>query len=158
MKLNEAFEFFQEMDKAGVSISPYSYQCLFEACRELRYLYHGRLLHDRMRMKCENPSVILQNELCASDVLLVWELRRCRKSETRLLLPCLLQLLKYLVKSSPLGSGRQVHAHVIRAGLCSNASIETRILNMYVKCGWLVGAKLAFDQMAVKKLEEQEML
>ncbi|CAA7031535.1 unnamed protein product [Microthlaspi erraticum] len=96
-KLNEALEFFQEMDKAGVSISPYSYQCLFEACRELRSLSHGRLLHDRMRTKCENPSVTLQNSV--------------------------LQI---------------------------NASIETGILNMYVKCGWLVGAKLVFDQMAVK--------
>ncbi|KAL1207061.1 Pentatricopeptide repeat-containing protein [Cardamine amara subsp. amara] len=187
-KLNEAFEFFQEMDKAGVSVSPYSYQCLFEACRELRSLSHGRLLHDRMRMAFENPSVVLQNcvlqmycecgSLDDADKLFdeMPELNAVSRitmisayAEKGLLDKAIglfsgmlesgdkptssmyTTLLKSLVNPSLLDIGRQIHAYVIRAGLCSNSSIETGILNMYVKCGWLVGAKRVFDQMAVKK-------
>ncbi|KFK25563.1 hypothetical protein AALP_AA8G131100 [Arabis alpina] len=187
-KLNEAFEFFQEMDKAGVSISPYTYQCLFEACRELKSLSHGRVLHDRMRMAFENPSVTLQNcvllmycecgSLVDADKLFdempelnavsrvtmisvyagkgllgkaVGLFSRMLESGDKPTSSVYTTLLKSLVNPSVLGIGRQIHGHVIRAGLCNNASIETGILNMYVKCGWLKGAKLVFDQMAVKK-------
>lgn len=187
-KLNEAFQFFQEMDKAGVSISPYSYQCLFEACRNLRSLSHGRLLHDRMRMAFENPSVLLQNcvlqmycecgsledadklfdempELNAvSRVTMISAyVEQGRLDKAVGLFSGMLAsgdkppssmyttLLKSLVNPRALDVGKQIHAHVIRAGLCSNTSIETGILNMYVKCGSLVGAKRVFDQMAVKK-------
>ncbi|CAN8299577.1 unnamed protein product [Cochlearia groenlandica] len=187
-KLNEAFEFFKEMDKAGVTITPYSYQCLFEACRESRSLSYGRLLHDRMRTAFEDTSLLLQNCVlqmyceCGSfeDADKVFDEMPELNTVSRItmisayaeqgllekavgLFSGMLEsgdkptssvyttLLKSLVKSSALNIGRQVHAHVIRAGLCGNASIETGILNMYVKCGWLVGAKLVFDQMAVKK-------
>ncbi|KAL9810185.1 Pentatricopeptide repeat-containing protein chloroplastic [Arabidopsis thaliana] len=187
-KLNEAFEFLQEMDKAGVSVSSYSYQCLFEACRELRSLSHGRLLHDRMRMGIENPSVLLQNcvlqmycecrSLEDADKLFDEMSELNAVSRTTMISAYAEQgildkavglfsgmlasgdkppssmyttLLKSLVNPRALDFGRQIHAHVIRAGLCSNTSIETGIVNMYVKCGWLVGAKRVFDQMAVKK-------
>ncbi|KAJ4882911.1 hypothetical protein Rs2_33004 [Raphanus sativus] len=187
-KLNEAFEFFREMDKAGVSVAPYSYQCLFEACRELRSLSHGRLLHDRMRKDCESPSVTLRNCVlqmyceCGSleDADKVFDempelntvsrvtmmsayagrglldkafglFSRMLESGEKPASSVYTTLLKSLVKPSALGVGRQVHGHVIRAGLLGNASIEAGILNMYVKCGWLVGAKLVFDQMEVKK-------
>ncbi|KAG2274042.1 hypothetical protein Bca52824_056597 [Brassica carinata] len=187
-KLNEAFEFFGEMDKAGVSVTPYSYQCLFEACRELRSLSHGRFLHDRMLKDCENPSVTLQNCVlqmyceCGSleDADKVFDEMPELNTVSRVtmmsayagrglldkavgLFSGMLEsgekpassvyttLLKSLVNPSALGVGRQVHGHVIRSGLWGNASIEAGILNMYVKCGWLVGAKLVFDQMAVKK-------
>lgn len=59
-------------------------------------------------------------------------------------------LLKYLKNPSYLEAGKQLHSHVIRGGLSSNLSVNTAISNMYVKCGWLEGAKLLFDQMADK--------
>ncbi|KAG2274041.1 hypothetical protein Bca52824_056596 [Brassica carinata] len=187
-KLNEAFEFFQEMDKAGVSVAPYSYQCLFEACRELRSLSHGRVLHDRMRKDCESPSVTLQNCVlqmyceCGSledadkvfdempELNVVSRVTMMSAYAGRGLLDKAVglfsgmlesgekptssvytTLLKSLVNPRDLNVGKQVHGHVIRSGLLGNASIEAGVLNMYVKCGWLVGAKLVFDQMVVKK-------
>ena len=43
--------------------------------------------------------------------------------------------------------GKQIHSHLIRSQLNSNTTVETAICNMYVKCGWLEGAKLVFDGM-----------
>ncbi|OMO88786.1 hypothetical protein CCACVL1_08201 [Corchorus capsularis] len=59
-------------------------------------------------------------------------------------------LLKSLSDPSVLEIGRQVHSLVIRTGLTTNVSIITVVSNMYVKCGWLEGAKLVFDQMVEK--------
>lgn len=59
-------------------------------------------------------------------------------------------LLKSLTEHSLLELGKQIHSYVIRTGMNSNVSIDTSIANMYVKCGWLEGAKLVFDRMADK--------
>ncbi|XP_018715130.2 pentatricopeptide repeat-containing protein At5g13270, chloroplastic [Eucalyptus grandis] len=61
-------------------------------------------------------------------------------------------LLRSLMDSSCLEIGRQMHSHLIRTGSGSNASVGTAICNMYVKCGWLEGARIVFDQMAEKKV------
>ncbi|XVF66719.1 hypothetical protein PTKIN_Ptkin10aG0060100 [Pterospermum kingtungense] len=59
-------------------------------------------------------------------------------------------LLKSLLDPSFLGIGKQVHSLVIRTGISTNVSVITAISNMYVKCGWLEGANLVFDQMVEK--------
>ncbi|XP_061991789.1 pentatricopeptide repeat-containing protein At5g13270, chloroplastic [Rosa rugosa] len=59
-------------------------------------------------------------------------------------------LLKSLNEFSHLEFGKQMHSYVIRTGNASG-SVETAIANMYVKCGWLDGAKLVFDKMGDKK-------
>ncbi|XP_057949110.1 pentatricopeptide repeat-containing protein At5g13270, chloroplastic [Malania oleifera] len=59
-------------------------------------------------------------------------------------------LLSLLVKFSLLEIGKQIHSHVIRTGSSTDVLVNTAISNMYVKCGWLEGAKLVFDQMADK--------
>lgn len=56
-------------------------------------------------------------------------------------------LLKSLTEYSHFELGKQMHSYVIRTGNTSS-SVETAIANMYVKCGWLDGAKLVFDKMA----------
>ncbi|GAV71465.1 PPR domain-containing protein/PPR_2 domain-containing protein [Cephalotus follicularis] len=60
-KLKEAYEFITEIDKAGVSVSPHSYQCLFETCAKSKLLSDGRLIHDWMRRNLKNPSGFLEN-------------------------------------------------------------------------------------------------
>ncbi|KAI3410885.1 DYW_deaminase domain-containing protein, partial [Psidium guajava] len=62
-----------------------------------------------------------------------------------------ISLLRSLMDSSCLEIGRQMHSHLIKTGSGSNASVGTAICNMYVKCGWLEGARIVFDQMAEKK-------
>lgn len=59
-------------------------------------------------------------------------------------------LLKSFDDPSILDLGKQMHSHVVKHGLSSNASIETAVLNMYVKCGWLEGAELVFDKITEK--------
>ncbi|KAG2706471.1 hypothetical protein I3843_05G093200 [Carya illinoinensis] len=59
-------------------------------------------------------------------------------------------LLRPLTKFSFLELGKQIHSHVIRNGLGSNALVGTAIANMYAKCGWLEGAELVFDRMPEK--------
>ncbi|PQP94637.1 pentatricopeptide repeat-containing protein [Prunus yedoensis var. nudiflora] len=59
-------------------------------------------------------------------------------------------LLRSLTEHSLLELGKQIHSYLIRTGMNSNVSIDTSIANMYVKCGWLEGAKLVFDRMADK--------
>ncbi|XP_022737753.1 pentatricopeptide repeat-containing protein At5g13270, chloroplastic [Durio zibethinus] len=59
-------------------------------------------------------------------------------------------LLKSLLDPSTLEIGKQVHSLVIRTGVSTNVSVITAVSNMYVKCGWLEGAKLVFDHMVEK--------
>lgn len=61
-----------------------------------------------------------------------------------------ISLLRSLTGFSLLELGKQLHSHVIRNGLASNVSVDTAIANMYVKCGWLEGAELVFNQMTEK--------
>ncbi|KAL3609561.1 hypothetical protein D5086_000581 [Populus alba] len=58
--------------------------------------------------------------------------------------------LRSLLNPSGLEIGKQIHSHAIRSGLGSNASVNTAISNMYVKCGWLEGAELVFEKMSEK--------
>ncbi|KAL5760304.1 hypothetical protein ACOSP7_018817 [Xanthoceras sorbifolium] len=60
-KLKEAREFLEQMDKAGVSVSPRSYESLLEACRNLESLSVGRYIHERLRRTVKNPSGFLEN-------------------------------------------------------------------------------------------------
>lgn len=59
-------------------------------------------------------------------------------------------MLRSLTGFSLLELGKQLHFHVIINGLASNVSVDTAIANMYVKCGWLEGAELVFNQMTEK--------
>ncbi|KAJ6712945.1 PENTATRICOPEPTIDE REPEAT-CONTAINING PROTEIN [Salix purpurea] len=58
--------------------------------------------------------------------------------------------LRSLLNPSGLAIGKQIHSHAIRSGLGSNASVNTAISNMYMKCGWLEGAELVFEKMSEK--------
>ncbi|KAK7840479.1 pentatricopeptide repeat-containing protein, partial [Quercus suber] len=61
-----------------------------------------------------------------------------------------ISMLRSLTGFSLLELGKQLHSHVIINGLASNVSVDTAIANMYVKCGWLEGAELVFNQMTEK--------
>ncbi|CAN6548607.1 unnamed protein product [Malus baccata var. baccata] len=56
-------------------------------------------------------------------------------------------ILSSLTEESLLELGRQIHSYVIRSEMSSNVSVEMAIANMYVKCGWLEGARIVFDRM-----------
>ena len=43
--------------------------------------------------------------------------------------------------------GREVHAHIIDAGLQSDVRVGTALVNMYAKCGSIRDARLVFDEM-----------
>lgn len=62
-----------------------------------------------------------------------------------------ISLLRSLMGSSCLKIGNQMHSHLIKTGSVSNASVSAAICNMYVKCGWLEGARFVVDHMAEKK-------
>ncbi|GAB4831878.1 hypothetical protein Ancab_005893 [Ancistrocladus abbreviatus] len=44
--------------------------------------------------------------------------------------------------------GEQLHSHAVRCGLSQDASVNSSIINMYVKSGCIEGARLVFDNMA----------
>ena len=46
-----------------------------------------------------------------------------------------------------LDRGREVHAHIIEAGLQSDVHVGTALVNMYAKCGSIRDARLVFDEM-----------
>ncbi|KDP27473.1 hypothetical protein JCGZ_20129 [Jatropha curcas] len=48
--------------------------------------------------------------------------------------------------------GKQVHAHVIRTGFHRHEFIQTKLLQMYARCGCLEYADLLFDKMPVRNL------
>ncbi|OWM76262.1 hypothetical protein CDL15_Pgr009908 [Punica granatum] len=48
-KLEEAHRFLQEMDNAGVQVTPSAYKCLFQICGRSGSLPFGRLIHNRLR-------------------------------------------------------------------------------------------------------------
>jgi len=45
--------------------------------------------------------------------------------------------------------GREVHAHVLRFGFGEEVDVLNALMNMYVKCGYVVAAGKVFDSMAV---------
>lgn len=51
-----------------------------------------------------------------------------------------------------LDRGREIHGHILRIGLSSDRFVANALVDMYVKCGALVMAKLLFDKIALKDL------
>lgn len=186
--LKQVREFLKEMDAVGVSVTPESYQCIFETCGRLRSLVDGKLFHDRLRttVQVTSPSGILYLENCVlrmfcecgsfsdaqklfDDMLIKdfvsWSIvisayvgnglfdkafamfSDMLVSEIRPNLSIYNILLRPLTDNSLLELGKQMHCHLIKSGLSTNVSIETTVLNMYVKCGWFEGAKCVFDLM-----------
>eukprot|EP01018_Ginkgo_biloba_P029187 Gb_18176 [translate_table: standard] len=43
--------------------------------------------------------------------------------------------------------GKQIHAHVLKSGIPQNVFLGTQLVNMYSKCGSLVDARIAFDNL-----------
>ncbi|CAK7336062.1 unnamed protein product [Dovyalis caffra] len=186
-KLKEAREFLKQMEDAGISVSPRSYRCLFEACRKSKSLLDGRLIHELVQRTMKSPSVFFENSLlwmfceCGSLVeahkvfdkmrerdLFSWNtiisayaengvfdkaiclFSNMLELETKPNGSTCIGLLRSLLDPSCLEIGKQIHSHAIRSGLGSNASVNTAISNMYVKCGWLEGAELVFEKMSEK--------
>nr|ABR16216.1 unknown [Picea sitchensis] len=56
-------------------------------------------------------------------------------------------LLHLCTKAKTLAEAKQVHAHMLLTGILRIPSVETKLLNLYVKCGSLPDARLAFDNM-----------
>jgi pentatricopeptide repeat protein len=186
-KLKEAREFLKQMEDAGISVSPRSYKCLFEACGKIKSLFDGRLFHEQMQRTVKNPPEFLENSVlkmyceCGSlaDARKVFDEMRERnlvswntiisayaengvfdkgfcmfsnmlELETKPNGSTYIGFLRSLLNPSGLEIGKQIHSHAIRSGLGSNASVNTAISNMYVKCGWLEGAELVFEKMSEK--------
>ncbi|KAJ6393231.1 hypothetical protein OIU77_022662 [Salix suchowensis] len=186
-KFKEAREFLKQMEDAGISVSPRSYHCLFEACGKIKSLLDGRLFHEQMQRTVTNPSEFLENSVlmmyckCGSlaDASKVFDEMRERNlfswntiiaayaengvfDKAFCLFSNMLELetkpngstyigfLRSLLNPCGLAIGKQIHSHAIRSGLGSNASVNTAISNMYMKCGWLEGAELVFEKMSEK--------
>nr|XP_027086126.1 pentatricopeptide repeat-containing protein At5g13270, chloroplastic-like [Coffea arabica] len=62
-KLNEAHQFLKEMDSAGVSVAPKTYQHLLRTCAKLKSLRDGKLFHNRTQRNFDNPPGFLQNSV-----------------------------------------------------------------------------------------------
>eukprot|EP01018_Ginkgo_biloba_P000318 Gb_38243 [translate_table: standard] len=56
-------------------------------------------------------------------------------------------LLRACIKESALSQGKLVHAHMNETGFTPDVFLHNTIVNMYAKCGSLVDARRAFDQM-----------
>ncbi|KAM0831694.1 hypothetical protein ACQ4PT_065392 [Festuca glaucescens] len=44
--------------------------------------------------------------------------------------------------------GREVHGRILRAGHCGNVGVQTALLDMYAKAGWIGASRTVFDCMA----------
>ncbi|KAJ0038090.1 hypothetical protein Pint_23813 [Pistacia integerrima] len=62
-KLKKARAFLEQMGDAGVSVRPYSFECLLQACSNLKSVSDGRYFHHRLRETVKNPSGFLQNSV-----------------------------------------------------------------------------------------------
>ncbi|KAI4332349.1 hypothetical protein L6164_017266 [Bauhinia variegata] len=60
-KLREVHEFIRRMDDDGLSITPFSYECLFKICGKLGALSDGKLIHSRLMRMAKNYSGFLDN-------------------------------------------------------------------------------------------------
>ncbi|KAJ4768004.1 Pentatricopeptide repeat-containing protein [Rhynchospora pubera] len=61
-------------------------------------------------------------------------------------------LLPAVASLSCLERGREIHAYVIRAGFVRNHQVENALVDMYVKCGALILARVLFDRIYEKNL------
>ncbi|KAF8017086.1 hypothetical protein BT93_H2335 [Corymbia citriodora subsp. variegata] len=60
--------------------------------------------------------------------------------------------LKVSAKFRLLREGRQVHARVVKSGLCSFLSLQNQVLDVYVKCGKYCDARTLFDEIPTKNV------
>ncbi|GAB2267103.1 hypothetical protein Dimus_002088 [Dionaea muscipula] len=58
----------------------------------------------------------------------------------------------FLLKACDGFTGFQVHAHVVKVGFGSHVYVQTALMDMYVACGLVVGAKKVFDEMPERNL------
>ncbi|KAK7256522.1 hypothetical protein RIF29_29974 [Crotalaria pallida] len=124
-KLREAHEFIKSMDAAGISIYPRSYEYLFKMCGKLGALSDGKTFHNRLQ-RMANSNKFIDN--------------------------CILQM--YCDCRSFTAAERffdeMIHSLLMKIGLAADISMEMSLSNMYVKCGWLDGAKVAINEMTEK--------
>ncbi|XWS46120.1 hypothetical protein CRYUN_Cryun14cG0036300 [Craigia yunnanensis] len=60
--------------------------------------------------------------------------------------------LKISAKMGILNEGKQVHSHMIKLGLNNVLSLQTQMLNLYVKCKHFPDAEKLFDEMRLRNL------
>ncbi|XP_048141270.1 pentatricopeptide repeat-containing protein At2g46050, mitochondrial [Rhodamnia argentea] len=60
--------------------------------------------------------------------------------------------LKISAKCRRLREGKQVHARVVKSGLCSFLSLQNQVLDVYVKCGQYCDARTLFDEIPMKNV------
>eukprot|EP01018_Ginkgo_biloba_P031601 Gb_28200 [translate_table: standard] len=75
-------------------------------------------------------------------------------------LPCekYSSLLQACAKMKSLAQGKQVHAHMLASGTEQNSSLESKLVNMYVKCGSMADARLAFDKMPKRNVSSWNVM
>ncbi|XP_010267513.1 PREDICTED: pentatricopeptide repeat-containing protein At2g13600-like [Nelumbo nucifera] len=50
------------------------------------------------------------------------------------------------------GLGKQVHAHALKTGFCGHEFLETKLLQMYGRCGSIEEARLLFENMPLRNI------
>ncbi|KAL3743554.1 hypothetical protein ACJRO7_018776 [Eucalyptus globulus] len=60
--------------------------------------------------------------------------------------------LRVSAKSRRLREGKQVHARVVKSGLCGFLSLQNQVLDVYVKCGQHCDARTLFDEIPTKNV------
>lgn len=61
--------------------------------------------------------------------------------------PTFVSIMKSCASLSDICFGRQVHAHIIKGNLDSDNYIETKLIEMYAKCGCLENVEMIFNRM-----------
>ncbi|KAJ0094545.1 hypothetical protein Patl1_17025 [Pistacia atlantica] len=169
-KLKEARAFLEQMGDAGVSVRPYSFECLLQACSNLKSVSDGRYFHHRLRETVKNPSGFLQNSVlrmycdCGSLVeaqkmfdemiertLVSWLIIISAYAEAGFLNKSF-RLFSDMIESGiepnslDLNLGRQIHGFVVKLGLESDVSVGTPLVDFYVKCSSFESACRAFER------------
>ncbi|KAG7025229.1 Pentatricopeptide repeat-containing protein, chloroplastic, partial [Cucurbita argyrosperma subsp. argyrosperma] len=141
------------MARAGVSVAAKTFKCLLQVYGNLRVLPDGKFVHHLLQRTVRNPPGFLQSCAFKNDCY-CGSLSNARRLFDEMLERDLVSWFIMISAYAQIGLshlGNQMLSQVFKHGLSSNASIETAVMNMYVKCGWLEAAELVFDMMTEKK-------
>jgi pentatricopeptide repeat protein len=61
-------------------------------------------------------------------------------------------ILQTCANDKTLAEGKIVHTHIIQTGSTPNVYLETKLMNMYIKCGSLIDGRRIFDEMPTRNV------
>ncbi|PKI66704.1 pentatricopeptide repeat-containing protein At5g55740, chloroplastic [Punica granatum] len=156
---SEALRLFHQMQLEGISPDVISWNSLISGFLKCGRVNEAKDMFSQMEVSHETkPNLVTWNTLisglarngfCEESI---WNFLKMQESGVRPNIACLSGALSACTNMASLRLGKSIHGYVVRHNLPSSVHISTSLLDMYAKCGNIMGANRLFDKISSKEL------